>query len=249
MTVNAQSGSVKPRVASSERTSPDAAKIELAYQRLKQEIVGGVYSPNEHLIEARLTDALGISRNSLRTVLARLEHEGLIVLEPNRGGRVRDFSVEEAADIARVRGVLEGLVARLAALYATDEQREQLREILALTEQALEGDDLMRYCELNREFHALLEAAAGSATAAGILDSLRFPLVKFSMQAVLVPGRKAEAVQEHHELLRAIDERDPDAAERAARVHIENGANSWPYRDDGAAFGPGIRFAAEVAEA
>jgi DNA-binding GntR family transcriptional regulator len=105
-----------PGVTSDDQSAArDGAKIERAYQRLKQDIMSGAYSPNERLVEAPLTRALGVSRNTLRTVLARLEQEGLVVLEPNRGGRVRAFSLEEAHDMLRVREVLEGLIARLAA--------------------------------------------------------------------------------------------------------------------------------------
>jgi DNA-binding GntR family transcriptional regulator len=73
--------------------------------------MAGTYSPNERLVEATLTRRLGVSRNSLRTVLASLQHEGLVVLEPNRGARVRSFSLDEARDILRVREAIEALIA------------------------------------------------------------------------------------------------------------------------------------------
>jgi len=199
----------------------DGAKIERAYQRLKQDIMAGAYSPNERLVEAPLTRVLGVSRNTLRTVLARLEHEGLVVLEPNRGGRVRAFSIEEARDMLRVREVLEGLVAGLAAVRATPEQRASLRAIVTEAGQAFEADDVMRYTALNRRFHEALIEAAGSPQAAAALDSLHFPLVKFQFQVALVPGRKLDNLEEHRILLRAIEAGDADAAERAGRLHIQ----------------------------
>ena len=138
----------------------DVAKIERVYPQLKRDIMSGVYSPNERLVEAPLTRVLGVSRNTLRTVLARLEREALVVLEPNRGGRVRAFSPAEAHDMLRVREVLEGLVAELAAERASSEQRDRLKAIVAETQQALEDDDLMRSSALNRLFHDLLIEAA-----------------------------------------------------------------------------------------
>ena len=210
-----------PGVSSADQSAPEGAKIERAYQRLKQDIMSGAYNPNERLVEAPLTRALGISRNTLRTVLARLEQEGLVVLEPNRGGRVRAFSVDEAHDMLRVREVLEGLVARLATVHATPEQHARLRELLAETEQAVEDDDLMRSSALNRQFHGQVIEAAGSPQTASALDSLHFPLVKFQFQASLVPGRKQQNLQEHRDLLRAIESGDADAAEQIARLHIQ----------------------------
>src|SRR5580704_8686812 len=117
--------------------TPEAARLEQAYQRLKQDIMSGAYSPNERLVEARLTRVLGVSRNTLRTVLVRLQRDGLVILEPNRGGRVRAFSLEEAHDLLRVREVLEGLTAALAATRATPEQHTRLGAVFAAMERAL----------------------------------------------------------------------------------------------------------------
>ena len=212
-----------PLVPAADRAAAsEGAKIDRAYQRLRQDIMSGVYSPNERLVEAPLTRVLGVSRNTLRTALARLDKEGLIVLEPNRGGRVRAFSLEEAHDMLRVREVLEGLVGGLAAVRATPEQHARLREIAAGTEQAVEDDDLIRYSALNRQFHEAVIEAAGSPQAAAALDALHFPLVKFQFQVTLVPGRKQENVKEHYELLRAIEAGDADGAERVARLHVQH---------------------------
>lgn len=208
-------------LSAGQQATRDRAKIERAYQQLKLDIMSGAYSPNERLVEAPLTRALGVSRNTLRTVLARLEHEGLVVLEPNRGGRVRAFSLAEAHDMLRVREVLEGLVAGLAARRATPEQRASLRAVVAESGQAVEEDDVMRYSALNRRFHEQLIEAAGSARAAAALDSLHFPLGKFQFQVALVPGRKQDNLEEHRILLRAIEARDADAAERAGRQHVQ----------------------------
>jgi DNA-binding GntR family transcriptional regulator len=68
----------------------------------------------------------------------------------------------------------------------------------------------------------LLIAAAKSPQAAAALDSLHFPLVKFQFQAVLVPGRKQETLEEHRALMAAVEAGDSDAAERTARVHIQH---------------------------
>jgi DNA-binding GntR family transcriptional regulator len=79
----------------------------------------GVYTPRQRLVETDIAPALGVSRATLRAVLIRLQHEGLIEIQPNRGAQVRAFSVEEAARILQVREVLEGLAAALAAEQAT----------------------------------------------------------------------------------------------------------------------------------
>src|SRR5690349_19884 len=70
-------------------------QLEYAYQRLKDAIMNGVYMPHQRLIEAEVTQALGVSRTTLRAALIRLHEEGLVEIEVNRGARVRAFSLEE----------------------------------------------------------------------------------------------------------------------------------------------------------
>jgi DNA-binding GntR family transcriptional regulator len=155
-------------------------------------------------------------------VLARLASEGLVVLEPNRGARVRSFGVEEAKDVLRVREAIEGVVAALAATRSTVEHRARLHEILAGMERALDDDDLMRYSSLNGEFHTVMREAAGSPTATAVLGSLHYPLVKFHFRSMVVPRRKIHSLEEHRELLRAIEAGDAEAAEQAGRRHVRH---------------------------
>src|SRR6266498_3546889 len=96
-------------------------QLEYAYQRLKDAIANGIYMPNQRLIEAEVTQALGVSRTTLRAALIRLHQEGLIEIEVNRGARVRAFGLDEAVEILLVREVLEGLAAVLAIEKATED--------------------------------------------------------------------------------------------------------------------------------
>src|SRR3954465_15820796 len=95
-------------------------QLEYAYQRLKDAIATGVYMPNQRLIEAEVTQALGVSRTTLRAALIRLHQEGLVVIEVNRGARVRAFGLDEAIQVLSVREVLEGLAATLAIEKASE---------------------------------------------------------------------------------------------------------------------------------
>src|SRR5919106_5618404 len=88
---------------------PVCSRVEATYQRLKGDIMEGVYTPRQRLIETEIAQVLGVSRATLRAALIRLQHEGLVEIQPNRGAQVRAFSVEEAERILQVREVLEGL--------------------------------------------------------------------------------------------------------------------------------------------
>ncbi|MBV8964489.1 MAG: GntR family transcriptional regulator [Hyphomicrobiales bacterium] len=83
--------------------------------RLREAITSGRFQPNERLIEMELAALLAANRTNVRTALAQLEQEGLVVREANRGARVRLVSHEDAIEITQARGALEALIAGLAA--------------------------------------------------------------------------------------------------------------------------------------
>ncbi len=109
---------------------PACSRAETAYQQLKQDILDGVYTPRQRLVETDIATRLNVSRATLRVVLTRLQHEGLVEMQPNRGAQVRALSVEEAAEIFQAREALEGLATALAADRATAEQLQTLRDLV-----------------------------------------------------------------------------------------------------------------------
>jgi DNA-binding GntR family transcriptional regulator len=194
--------------------------VEATYQQLKRDIMEGIYMPRQRLIETELTQVLGVSRATLRAALIRLQHEGFVEIQPNRGAQVRSFSVEEATRILQVREVLEGLAAALAAERATTAQLAELRDVVAAMEQTLATDDLLGHLPLVGHFHQRIIEAAGNEVIDQFLDMLRAPLIRHQFRVILVPGRKDESLAEHREILTHLERRDAAAAEQAMRRHI-----------------------------
>lgn len=196
------------------------SRVEATYQRLKHDIMQGVYTPRQRLVETDLAPILGVSRATLRAALLRLQHDGLVEIQPNRGAQVRAFSVEEAMQILQVREVLEGLAASLAAEKATPTQITALREIVAAMEHTLASDDLLGQLPLAERFHRLIIEAAAHPFIESFLTRLHAPLLRHQFRIILVPGRKDESLQEHREIYTAIAQRDAVAAEQAMRRHM-----------------------------
>jgi DNA-binding GntR family transcriptional regulator len=195
-------------------------QLEYAYQRLKDAIMSGVYMPRQRLIEAEVTRALGVSRATLRSALIRLHQEGLVEIEANRGAWVRAFSLAEAVEILLVREVLEGLAAVLAAEKATLKEIRALHGVVAEMEAALAVDDVRRYATLNHQFHKIILETARNEIIQRFLGSLQYPLIRYQFGSILVPGRKDASLAEHREIVAALERRDAEAAEQAARRHV-----------------------------
>ncbi|HLU43224.1 MAG TPA: GntR family transcriptional regulator, partial [Microthrixaceae bacterium] len=133
--------------------------------RLRDDILAGVFPPGERLIELQLSERYGVGRAAIRAALVELDTEGLVQRETNRGATVRRITVAEAVEITEARAALEGLIARLAAERATDRERDDLRALVDEMTVAVDKDDKLEYSKLNRSLHAALRRIARHSVA------------------------------------------------------------------------------------
>jgi DNA-binding GntR family transcriptional regulator len=189
-------------------------------ERIRKAIVSGKFMPNEHLVEGELAEWLGINRVNVRVALARLEQEGLVVSEPNRGARVRFVSETEAIEITQVRDVLESMVAREAALKATAADKKRLRQVLVEMRAAIAANDFIGYSEINGKFHTVLREVANQKTAERILKMLSTQVIRFQYRAIMIPGRPQQSYAEHKAIVDAICDGDAAEAESCMRAHL-----------------------------
>ena len=186
-------------------TPPGNSKA--AYAQIRQAIVEGRYPPGQRLVEQRIAEEFALSRTPVREALRRLEAEGLVVSEPNRGAVVRDVSVEDVADLYGLRARLEAYAAELAAGRIEPQQVEQLDAGIADFEAALgsgpaDSIEVTRAIDAaNRQIHATVLAAAHHERLGRLLErTVDIPLV---FQAFRQFDR-AETERSHlfHQLLR-----------------------------------------------
>lgn len=192
------------------------------YDRMRQEILEGHLLPSERLIEMDLAERYGIGRAGVRTVLARLEQEGLVEHEPNRGARVRVISETEAVEILEARAVLEGMAARHAAANITQDDITQLRAVEQRMQERFSTGDLLGISELNSQLHAHILRVANHKTALRLLERLHPHLVRYQYRTILVSGRALHSLAEHHTIIEALAAHDADAAETAMRTHLSH---------------------------
>jgi DNA-binding GntR family transcriptional regulator len=211
-----------------------------AYRRLREGIASGQFHPNERLVEASVATQLGVGRTAVRAALVRLDQEGLVTLEPNRGARVRLISDREALEIEEVRATLEAMLTRRAATRATPSDLRELRHVVVEMRLRVEKKDAIGYSDLNARFHQRIWAAADHATASRLVGSLKSQSIRLQYQTILRPGRTERSLHEHEAIFSALKAHDPDAAEAAMLAHLaevqetlkwaiegQRGAPSW----------------------
>jgi DNA-binding GntR family transcriptional regulator len=193
--------------------------------RLRDDILDGTFPPGERLIELQLTERYGVGRAAIRAALVELDAEGLVQREANRGATVRRISVAEAVEITEARAVLEGLLARLAAERATEDDRAELRSLVDDMTAAVDGDDTLTYSKLNRMLHGAVRRTARHRVADDLVANLRNRAAHHQFRLALVPGRAAVSLAQHAAIVDAVVSADGPAAEAAMRAHLASVAD------------------------
>lgn len=161
---------------------------ERVYRTLKKEISERKYFPGEHLVEAALVDTLGCSRATMRSILLRLEDDGLLEHIPNRGFFVRKITLEELLEIEVIMQDLEVLAARLAAQKPDARSIEPMRQLAGMLQKYVESGDTAKADQQAVQFHLQLAKASGNKQLFHLLDQYYSTLLK-STQGISSPVR------------------------------------------------------------
>ncbi len=208
-------------------SEPQPQIRDKVYERLRSAILSGALEPGERLVERKLAELLGVSRTPVREAIRMLELEGLVTHLPRVGAVVAQVSDSEVLEIYRIRAVLEGLAARMAAEKITPEQLNKLAELVQIFEENAKQGNLERLEEAHREFNDLIYRAAGSSRLYSMITTLVEHIDRYTRVGYCHPGRIAEATLEHRQLVEAIRMRDGALAEQVAREHIDNSRRAY----------------------
>jgi DNA-binding GntR family transcriptional regulator len=197
---------------------------ERVLELVRQAILDFRLKPGQRLIERELIEQLGVSRTTVRDVLARLSAEGLVTIIPQKGAIVSVLSLEEAADIYDMRASLEGLAVRCFIERATDDDRKELRETLAEIEDTATRADNSAALQAKDHFYEVLLRGSRNPRLTEILTSLQGQVRLLRATSLSVPGRPQEAAAEIRAVVEAIEAQDADAGAEACAFHVRNAA-------------------------
>jgi DNA-binding GntR family transcriptional regulator len=198
---------------------PSQRLADDVYRTLRDDILMGRLRPRDHLVEVDLAGRLNVSRTPIRESLQRLAADGLIVSHRRRWV-VYEHTLAEIRDIYEVRMALEGYAARLACQRATAEQVSRLVACFVdRPRQPVRGNP--GFVDFNTTFHQLITEAANNPYFQRLADSNRFYSFNIQLAQHYDVRDVEESNAQHQGILDAIVVRDPEAAERAARAHVE----------------------------
>lgn len=197
-------------------------------QALKAAIIEGAIPPGKPLRQDEIAAQFTVSKIPVREALKRLEAEGLVTIERNRGAVVAGFSPDEIKEYVEIRAALEFFAAQEAASHIS---RDSLDLAWSYMDSFRLEDHSGRRSELNWLFHSTLYRDANRPILMAELRSLYDKLERY-VRALLAmnPDEPIRANIDHVGILEAFRRKDADAAAQLTRAHVlEAGASLITY--------------------
>lgn len=219
----------------------DMAVTDAAIDKIKTMIISGELTPGSRLPrEPDLAAALGVSRNSLREAVKALSLVRVLDVRQGDGtyvtsldapllldalGFLLDFHQDDSVlDFLAVRRILEPATTAMATRHLTAEGIAELHQVIAADSLQTPVHTLTEH---DLKFHSLIAAGSGNPVLAAMLESISLPTSRARIwRGLTQEGAYSRTLQEHTEILRAIEDREPELAAARAMVHIA-GVEDW----------------------
>jgi DNA-binding GntR family transcriptional regulator len=187
---------------------------------VRDRILSGLVPPNSAIRQDALANELGISKIPLREALARLEQEGLVTSQVNRGFFVRELNTREAEEVYALRLKLEPDAIAMASERASDAEHKVAIDTLATLDRVTDkgGEGVGAF---NRAFHLALLRPSGQLITVTILERLHVLSERYVRKHLEPLGRNERANEEHRQMIEAWLNRDVETLRVLTTDHIQ----------------------------
>ena len=197
---------------------------EQVAERLRELIFSRQLEPGAWVDELQLAAQLGISRTPLREALKVLAVEGLVTMKPRRGAYVTEMSLQDVQDVYRLLGLLESDAAAEVAERHDPLALQELAQIHAVLAGQVEQREA--FFATNERFHLRLLELAGNRWRMQLVQDLRKVMKLNRHHSLLKDGRLQASLDEHEQLMQALDSGQGEQARQAMTLHFRNGLSA-----------------------
>jgi DNA-binding GntR family transcriptional regulator len=208
--------------------APKHSLADDVVERLRKAIWSGRLAPDERLREEALADFLGVSRGPIREALTRLEREGLVIKQPNRGAVVARLSPEDLSEVFSLRLAIERLAVLMAVRNAEPQHFDQMQAVIdQLAALQVETMTERAAASLDVDFHEILYQSARHKRLYDTWATLKPQVYLFLLtRNVGNSDFRLYTVQSHQRLLDTLRSRDEDRAEALIIEHVQSAYES-----------------------
>lgn len=208
----------------SEQEKPPGTITDFVSGVIRNRIVLGELRPGAKVPVYELADELGVSRVPLREAVRELEAESLVDNLPRRGTVVRELNAADLRDTFEILHAIEPIAARRCAETGDKDIVVSMRYWLNQMQDLAKRKVPQVSAEMlhaHREFHFALFRAAGDGVLQRHLCMLWNTCERYVVNSLPNRRRQAAAAEEHAELVRRIEGRDPDGAVGVLHTHLD----------------------------
>ncbi|MGD9857012.1 MAG: GntR family transcriptional regulator [Planctomycetaceae bacterium] len=214
------------------RNGQKPTKGESVYQALRQQILTSALPAGAAVSERMLAERLDVGKAPVRVAIQRLAAEGFLTIEPRRGIRITEQSVQDVLDLFQVRILMEQLVVRKIAGRLRPLQITRLHENLQDYKAAASIPDLDAMIRTDFAFHRLLAEFHGNRQLGLMLERTLDSLYREIRNTMRVRHRAEERLGEHQRIVEALISGDGESAEQALVSHLRSGQRFVMSRGD-----------------
>jgi len=194
------------------------ASAQSLHRLIREDIVEGRLEPGARLKTAELAKRYGTSTNPVREALHQLQGEGIVVISPNRGARVRPVGEDFVRNIYEIRALIEPYLARWFVDFATEQEIEKLEGIQQQIDEV--RHDYQRYWQANEQFHNIIYGRHYNREAVELECRQREVLHILSRRFTISRARWQAVHREHWGIIEAIKRHDADEVARITEQHV-----------------------------
>ncbi|MES0827171.1 GntR family transcriptional regulator [Ruegeria sp. SCP11] len=200
---------------------------ELVTENLRERIIKGEFELGEQLSEARIAKDLEVSRTPVREAINRLEMEGLLVIEPQRGSFVFNLEPEELAKLCDARVCLE--TAAMTAAMQTNQHalHSELADCVTRMKVAREAGDDAEYLSQDTVFHQSLFNCADNRFLNDAYQTIALKMAALRSRLGHHPDHMEKSYREHIELVDCVEKGDIPKALSILKLHIDRKEGSY----------------------
>lgn len=204
-------------------------KQEYVYQVLREAIMQCELIPYQKLIISEIAKQLGVSTIPVREALQLLQSEDLVNYNAHSGAIVSPITQASIVETFNIKEALESVATRNAVQQLTNEYAEDLRKQLAEMDEALISGKEKGWGPLNEKFHCTIVQVADMPVLKEMHSKImdKWERIRRYFFSEVLSHRHHQSQEEHYAILKAMEEKDSEKAEKSTRLHNQNALKDY----------------------
>ncbi|MEY2687283.1 MAG: hypothetical protein RL375_1481 [Pseudomonadota bacterium] len=190
-----------------------------------QEIATGALAPGERVVQERIAESLGVSRQPVQQALALLLSQGVLRDAPGRRLIVAPLDADYVRQMYDMRAVIEGLAFSQAARVGADRAARQGPALIEAGRKAVASGAVPRMIAADMKFHGFIHELSGNTLVAPTLSPHLIYMQRVMAQVLVQDEKPRDIWLEHENMLAAVAAGNAELAETLAREHVTSAAD------------------------